>query len=102
MELKLSELKNKTFFETKKGKTIDEDIRKVETISNKEGNDTKSVLLKTDFTVIFEAWNLKNTSNLLNHDKKYHMLKETNLYKCDNFNEKQEDKNLNITSPRTI
>ena len=57
MELKLSELQNKTVFETQK--TNDEEIKKVENISNKEDNDTNSVLLKTYFNVIFVARNLK-------------------------------------------
>ena len=92
MELKLSEIQNKTFFETQKGKIIDKEIRKVETISNKEGNDTDNVLLKTVFKCDICSKEFKSTSNLLNHDKKFHMLKGTNVYKCDNCNEKLEDK----------
>ena len=35
---------------------------------------------------------LKSKANLTNHDKKYHMVKGRNLYKCDNCNEKFDDK----------
>ena len=31
-------------------------------------------------------------TNFLNHDKKFYMLKGTHVYKCDNCNEKLEDK----------
>ena len=62
MELKLSELQNKTFFKTQNGKTIDEEIRKVKTIYNNEGHDTDSVMLKTNFNYDIRS-------------KKFHMLK---------------------------
>ena len=29
-----------------------------------------------------------------NHDKRYHILKGTNIYKCDNCNEKMENRNV--------
>ena len=34
----------------------------------------------------------KTESNLLNHDKKFHMKKGTKTYKCDNCNEKLDNK----------
>ena len=34
----------------------------------------------------------KTESNLSNHDKKFHMKKGTTTYKCDNCNEKLDDK----------
>ena len=35
---------------------------------------------------------LKRKATLLNHDKKFHILKGTNIYKCDNCKEKMDDK----------
>ena len=36
----------------------------------------------------------KNGNNLENHDKRYHILKGTNIYKCDNCNEKMKNRNV--------
>ena len=34
----------------------------------------------------------KSKATILNHDKKFHIVKGTKIYKCDNCNEKMEDK----------
>ena len=62
-----------------------------------------SILVKTDFKCDVCSKEFKSISNLLNHDKKFHMLKGTNLYKCDNCNEKLGDKTkINIISQKSI
>ena len=52
-----------------------------------------SVLLKTDFKCDIFCKEFLSISILLNHDKKFHMQKGTNVYKCENCNEKLEDHN---------
>ena len=34
------------------------------------------------------TWEFKSRVNIVNHDKKFHMVKGTNIYKCDNCKKK--------------
>ena len=77
--------------ETKTGIISNEETSKEAIISNEERN-KDSILVKTDFNCDVCSKEFKSISNLLNHDKKFHMHKGTNLYKCDNCNKKLEDK----------
>ena len=103
LEGKLSELQNKMLVETKTVEISNKEISKEAIISNEERN-KDSILVKTDFNCDICSKQFKSISNILNHDKKFHMQKGTNLYKCDNCNEKLEDKTIYnyIISQRSI
>ena len=78
MEGKLSELQNKIVVETKTGEISNEEISKEAFIYNEERH-KDSILVKPDFNCSVCSKVFKSISNLLNHDKKFHMLKGTPL-----------------------
>ena len=62
------------------------------TLFLKKETNNDGAWLKSNFIFDVCSKEFKSISNLLNHDKKFHMLKGTNVYKCDNCNEKLGDK----------
>ena len=64
--------------------TID---KAIEIMSNVE-----SALINTEYRCEICSKEFKNKVKFLNHDKKFHLVRGTNIYKCDNCNEKHDTK----------
>ena len=82
LESKVAARQNK-YIENEKGKYYDQESKRVETTTTKDNNGFNCDICTKEF---------KSISNLNNFDRKYHMVKGKNIYKCDNCNEKHTDK----------
>ena len=59
------------------------ETKNAEIISNKESD-----LVNTELICEICTKEFKSRVNIVNHDKKFHMVKGTNIYKCDNCKKK--------------
>ena len=82
LESKVVALESK-YKEDQKVEYLDKETEKLDSNTKKEGN-----ILNCDICIK----EFKSSSNLQNHDRKYHMVKGEKIYNCDNCNEKLDDK----------
>ena len=78
----MAALQNK-YRENEKGQYYDQESERVETNTKKDNNNFNCVICTKEFNSI---------SNHNYHDRKYHMVKGKNIDKCDNYNEKHDNK----------
>ena len=78
----MAALRNK-YIKNERGQYNDQESERVETTTNKDNYNFNCDICTKEF---------KSISNLNNHDRKYHIVKGKNIYKCDNCNDKHDDK----------